>query len=86
MRILGVISDPDTGQAQDAVWAFASKSLPRIAYRSESRGGPEYWIIASPAGHDAFARYRVPLAELWRSLPLSARLASWPSCSGNLEP
>ena len=60
--------DPITGQVQDPAWVFPARTFRRIAYLSRGPRGPEYWVIASPTGHDRFARYRVPLQDLWKKL------------------
>jgi len=68
LTIMAAMVDPVTGQVQDPAWTFPARTFKRIAYLSRGPRGPQYWIIASPTGHDRFARNRVPLQELWKSV------------------
>lgn len=70
---IAVIADPLTGQLEDPAWIFPSTTFKRIAYFSEGpRTRPQYWIMASPTGHDRFARNRVGLGEIWKLLAPSS--------------
>ncbi|HEY8801822.1 MAG TPA: hypothetical protein VIN00_01990 [Candidatus Dormibacteraeota bacterium] len=68
LTIVAAMVEPITGQVQDPAWAFPARTFRRIAYISRGPRGPQYWVIASPTGHDRFARYRIPLQDLWKKL------------------
>ena len=68
LTMIATMVNPLTGQLQDPAWVFPATTFKRIAYLSRGPRGPEYWVIASPTGHDRFARHRVPLQDLWRKL------------------
>jgi hypothetical protein len=68
LTIVAVTEDPASGQIQDPAWAFSPRAFHRAAYFTDASGHPQYWIAASPHGHDRFWRHRVPLADLWRRL------------------
>ena len=41
----------------------------RLAYLSRGQNGhDQYWIEASPTGHDRFARHRTTLGDVWEGL------------------
>lgn len=74
LTYVAVAIDPSTGQVKDDAWLYSSTALRRAAYLSHAKAGDEYWIVASPSGQDRFARYRLPVPELWRALaPPNAR-------------
>lgn len=68
LTILATIGDPNTGLLEDPVWVYPAAVLKRLAYLSRTRSErPEYWIEASPTGHDRFAGHRTSLSDLWRT-------------------
>jgi hypothetical protein len=74
LTTIAVSEDPITGQVQDPAWAYSPSAFHRLAYLSTAGGKEQYWIAASPHGHDRFWRYRLPLADLWKKLlPPGAR-------------
>jgi len=73
LNIVAAIADPVTNRLQDPAWLYSAPTLRRVAYFSRGQAGhPQYWIEASPTGHDRFARYRIGLSDIWRKLGSSA--------------
>lgn len=65
LSIIAAIADPMTNRLQDPAWFFSATTLRRLAWFSRGRAGhPQYWIEASPTGHDRFARHRILLGDL----------------------
>ena len=67
--ILATIADPLTDRLINPAWEFGATTFARLAYRSQARNGrAEYWIEASPTGHDRFASHRIDLGDIWERL------------------
>lgn len=74
LTVIAAISDPLSGRLQDPAWVFSAPMFRRLAYLSRGQGGhDQYWIEASPTGHDRFARHRTTLGDVWQRLVLAGQ-------------
>ncbi len=74
------IIDLAAGRLTDPVWLVPSRALAQVAAHGNdpAAGGPMYQLTASPSGHDALARYRTSLSQLWKMLTASVELGAGP--------
>lgn len=77
LTMLTVALEPGTGRIEDVLWRYAATSFKRLAYLTHGPAGDaEYWIEASPTGHDRFSSHRLAVTDLWERLAPPARVSS----------